>query len=331
MTYVATTADTPASGRSISFFGKIALVIAAFASASGAAALIGDFDPITWHSESASSKDIIASSFNARFFSGSASNLLSTDFPRPVVQSLSSELEIKRQEAKGLLAQRLRTQGWHADLIDEANSSIVAAVPLPRSRPVEANLESKNASATAQPDNRTLLQKLSDLFPARYTLASLDPDGGLFRERRPDLPSLGYDNLTAVYDISARAVYMPNGSKLEAHSGFGRLMDDPEHVSERNVGATPPAVYDLKTRERLFHGVQAIRMIPVDGNATLGRSGLLAHSYMLGSNGDSNGCVSIKNYERFLGAFKNGEIKRLVVVPSLDEGLLASHRSTSQS
>ena len=80
----------------------------------------------------------------------------------------------------------------------------------------------------------------------------------------PDLAALGYDNLTAVYDISARAVYMPNGAKLEAHSGFGNLMDDPGHVSERNVGATPPNVYDLTPRERLFHGVPALRMVPVD-------------------------------------------------------------------
>jgi hypothetical protein len=124
---------------------------------------------------------------------------------------------------------------------------------------------------------------------------------------------------------------MPNGSKLEAHSGFGSLMDDPGHVSEPNVGATPPNVYDLKPRERLFHGVPALRMIPVDDKGLFGRSGLLAHSYMMGPNGDSNGCVSIKNYEKFLRAFQNGEIKRLVVVASLGDGISASRRSTSQS
>jgi hypothetical protein len=124
---------------------------------------------------------------------------------------------------------------------------------------------------------------------------------------------------------------MPNGLKLEAHSGFGSLMDDPGHVSERNVGATPPNVYDLKRRERLFHGVQVLRMIPVGGNGALGRSGLLAHSYMLGANGDSNGCVSIRNYEKFLKAFSNGEIKRLVVVASLGDSVSAARRSVSQS
>jgi hypothetical protein len=244
---------------------------------------------------------------------------------------LPSELEIKYQQSKDRLAQKLRVQGWQAALSDEpAPPSIVAAVPLPRSRPVEANLELRGGPLTAQPDNRTLLQKLSDLLPARITLASLSPDGGLLRDE-PDLTSLGYDNLTAVYDISAHTVYMPNGLKLEAHSGFGTLMDDPGHVSERNVGATPPNVYDLKPRQRPFHGVQALRMIPVGGNSAPGRSGLLAHSYMLGGNGDSNGCVSIKNYEKFLKAFNNGEIKRLVVVASLGDGVSAARRSVSQS
>src|SRR5450631_3334882 len=160
--------------------------------------------------------------------------------------------------------------------------------------PIEANLELRDSPLTAQPDDRTLLQKLSDLLPARVTLASLSPDGGLLRDGS-DLTPLGCDNLTAVYDISARTVSMPNGLKLEAHSGLGSLMDDPAHVSERNVGATPPNVYDLKPRERLFHAVQALRMLPVDGNGTVGLSGLRAHSHMLGANGASNGGVSIKN------------------------------------
>jgi hypothetical protein len=58
-------------------------------------------------------------------------------------------------------------------------------------------------------------------------------------------------------------------------------------------------------------------MTPVDGSSTLGRAGLLVHSFMLGPDGDSNGCVSIRDYERFRKAYDNGEITRLVVVPSL--------------
>jgi hypothetical protein len=323
MTCVAATVGKSSSGHGISRAGSIALVIVALAS--GAAAWIAYY-PVTWVSNSASSKDIDVSSFDARFVPGMA-----MDLSRPVVQALPSELEIKFQQAKEQLAQKLQLQDRRVAAVEEpAPSSSVAAVPVPRSRPVEANLELRDSPVAAQADNRTLLQKLADLLPARVTLASLSPDGGLLSDG-PDLTSLGYDNLTAVYDIKARTVYMPNGLKLEAHSGFGSLMDDPGHVSERNVGATPPSVYDLKPRERLFHGVQALRMIPVDANGTLGRSGLLAHSYMLGANGDSNGCVSIKNYERFLKAFNNGEIKRLVVVASLGDSVSAARRSVSQS
>jgi hypothetical protein len=109
---------------------------------------------------------------------------------------------------------------------------------------------------------------------------------------------------------------------------MGSLRDDPEHVSVPNAGATPPAIYELKLREQVFHGVQALRMIPVEGSDTAGRSGLLAHSFMLGPNGDSNGCVSIKDYDRFLKAFNDGEINHLVVVPSLKSGILAFQRPT---
>jgi len=102
-------------------------------------------------------------------------------------------------------------------------------------------------------------------------------------------------------------------------------------VAERNIGATPPGTYELKPRERLFHGVRALRMIPADSESTLGRSGLLVHNYMLGPNGDSNGCVSLRNYERFLKAYNDGEVTRLVVVPSLTDSLTASRRSPAPS
>jgi hypothetical protein len=60
-------------------------------------------------------------------------------------------------------------------------------------------------------------------------------------------------------------------------------------------------------------------MIPAAGSDTSGRSGLLAHSFMLGPKGDSNGCVSIRNYDSFLKAYKDGDFNRLVVVPNLND------------
>jgi hypothetical protein len=341
MAYAATTNDEISSGLSILSLGKIASIVAILAVASGAAASVAGFDPVALVRGAVSPKTNDALTFDDRFLPASVAPP-ATFSARLLVQSLSSELELKIQQAKSRLAQKLQSQQdvqaeWRPTVVvDEPKPpSVVAAVPLPKPRPVEPKIEAQsgpaNMVAAARPDDRTLLQKLSDLLPAGgIKLASLAPDGGLFREG-PDLAALGYDKLTAVYDISARAVYLPNGTKLEAHSGIGSLMDDPGHVNERMVGATPPAIYDLKPRERLFHGVQALRMIPQDASATLGRSGLLAHSYMLGPKGDSNGCVSIRDYDSFLKAYKDGEINRLVVVPSLNDAVSASRRSVSQS
>jgi hypothetical protein len=128
-----------------------------------------------------------------------------------------------------------------------------------------------------------------------------------------------YDQSTAVYDISAHTVYLPDGSKLEAHSGLGSQLDDPRSASIRMRGVTPPHMYDLTPREALFHGVAALRLNPVGGEqAIYGRAGLLAHTFMLGPNGDSNGCVSFRDYNAFLNAYRNQGIKHLAVVARID-------------
>jgi hypothetical protein len=147
--------------------------------------------------------------------------------------------------------------------------------------------------------------------------ASLPPDRVSPVEERSG-PSRGLDRWTAVYDISAHTVYLPNGVKLEAHSGLGARLDDPRYVHERMRGATPPNVYELALREKLFHGVRALRLKPLYRDKVFGRAGLLAHTYMLGPKGDSNGCVVFKNYDAFLQAYDAGELKRLAVVARLD-------------
>jgi len=96
-------------------------------------------------------------------------------------------------------------------------------------------------------------------------------------------------------------------------------MDDPRFVHVRMRGATPPNVYQLTMREKLFHGVRAIRLNPLDDNKMFGRDGMLAHTYMLGPNGQSNGCVSFKDYDAFLNAYLNGEVDRLVVVSHMGD------------
>jgi hypothetical protein len=146
-------------------------------------------------------------------------------------------------------------------------------------------------------------------------LAALPPAGDTGIKPEEDAPP----TRTAIYDITAQAVYLPSGERLEAHSGLGGLMDDPRYVHKKNVGATPPNTYQLKLRESLFHGVQAIRLTPLSGRDMFGRDGILAHSYMLGPNGQSNGCVSFKDYAKFLRAFQRGEFDRMIVVARLSK------------
>lgn len=157
----------------------------------------------------------------------------------------------------------------------------------------------------------TIFETFLKLFrkPAPFTLGYAALDGGN--------PERRYDRWTAVYDISAHTVYMPDGTQLEAHSGLGSRLDDPRSANEKNRGVTPPNVYNLELREKPFHGVRALRLIPENEGNLFGRAGLLAHTFMLGPNGDSNGCVSFRNYDVFLQAYMNQKIKRLVVVTSL--------------
>jgi hypothetical protein len=167
------------------------------------------------------------------------------------------------------------------------------ALPVSGETTVQRTIASAPATAApTQPDNRNILQRIFGAFIP------------------PSAPGTG----TAVYDIAAHTVYMPNGERLEAHSGLGRNFDDPHSFNQKNRGVIPPQTYALKPREQLFHGVAALRLDPVGDGDMYGRVGMLAHSYMLGPRGDSNGCVSFKDYDKFLAAYQRGEISRLVVV-----------------
>jgi Protein of unknown function (DUF2778) len=205
-----------------------------------------------------------------------------------------------------------------------------AAVPVPqlhpaqiRNAPVRVSADTNRTDPHA-PADQTFFEKLfgkpafEKLFgkPANVALAYAAPDDGGILARQNI--AARYDRWTAVYDISAHKVYMPDGTQLEAHSGLGSRLDDPRYAAEKDYGVTPPATYDLAPRETLFHGVRALRLVPEDEGKVFGRSGFLAHSFMLGPNGDSNGCVSFRNYDAFLQAYDNQQVKRLVVVTRLD-------------
>jgi hypothetical protein len=163
---------------------------------------------------------------------------------------------------------------------------------------------------------RYRVASLSDTAaPSAYAPADPAKDGA-DKDANPLAGDLSH---TAIYDISAHTVYLPSGERLEAHSGLGGYMDDVRSVHLRKIGPTPPNVYELSLRERPFHGVQAIRLNPVDAGKMYGRDGILVHPFMLGPDGQSNGCVSLRDYPAFLKAYRRGEITRLVVVDQLDD------------
>jgi hypothetical protein len=186
-----------------------------------------------------------------------------------------------------------------------------AAVPLPRPAPRSVLVQGAPNRAAA-PYRLASLGDTALPAPAAYA----PPDSEATKDANPLAGDLSH---TAIYDISAHTVYLPGGQRLEAHSGLGDYMDDVRAVHLRKRGPTPPNVYDLTLRESLFHGVQAIRLNPVDGAKMYGRDGMLVHPFMLGPQGDSNGCVSLKDYPAFLKAYQRGEVTRMVVVEQLDD------------
>lgn len=233
--------------------------------------------------------------------------------------------EADAQPATPASSQSARQETQEASSTAASGHRIVqsAALPTPqlqlppiRNASVGDGAHARRAVAERSADKPTIFEKLfGKSSPLTLAYASPD-DGGLGGGHGASTGR--YDRWTAVYDISAHTVYMPDGTTLEAHSGLGSRLDDPRHADERNRGATPPDVYDLELREEPFHGVRALRLIPVDDEKVFGRTGLLAHSYMLGPKGDSNGCVSFRNYNAFLQAYIHHEIKRLAVVARLD-------------
>jgi hypothetical protein len=215
-------------------------------------------------------------------------------------------------------------------------ATIADNVPLPPPRPLQVPHRQPQpeiafghgllqvANLTAAPASAPLTVTLAPLGQAVAQVAAAMPPPAAAKRIAPlqeahnkTLALPGPDSRTAVYDIAARTVYLPNGQKLEAHSGLGDKMDDPRYVKVRMRGPTPPNVYNLTLREEIFHGVRAIRLNPVDDDKMYGRAGMLAHTYMLGPNGQSNGCVSFRDYDKFLHAFLKGEVDRLVVVADL--------------
>lgn len=187
-------------------------------------------------------------------------------------------------------------------------------VPLPLARPLIGAALSERTPAEKKPtlrNNSAIPQANSPAKPERTLFGSLfgRDDGG------SGWP--GKRTRVAIYDVSNATVYMPDGTKLRAHSGIGHMRDNPRYEHVKMTGPTPAGIYRLTMREKRFYGVEAIRMTSIDGRDPKNRTGLLTHTNLLRGQKGSHGCVAFQNYEPFLKAFKRGEINMMVVVPEL--------------
>lgn len=230
--------------------------------------------------------------------------------PAKVVEKIADAAKSKRTDAP----------------VQLASADPAQIVPAPEAKPKSFADRAKAAVMSITGPRQSMVEKLwgkRESSGGLLAYASADASVTASIAPKEQNPMLGgsppYDRSTAVYDITAKTVYLPDGTKLEAHSGLGSNLDDPRSSRVRMRGVTPPHIYELKPREALFHGVPALRLTPIGGeNAIYGRDGLLAHTFMLGPNGDSNGCVSFKDYYAFLDAYRNKGIRKLAVLARVD-------------
>jgi hypothetical protein len=279
-----------------------------------------------------------ATQFNERFAAAEPQGVASAVPAEPAAAPAAKIPAPKLAEAKPVSAPKLGEAPKPKE-----SAQVALNVPAPASSPPEArpakppgtsirDMAQRAKAAVmsiASAEKPSIFEKLWGKQPSHGSLlsyASADASitgslgNSLGQNQNPALGgSAPYDRSTAVYDISAHMVYLPDGTRLEAHSGLGDKLDDPRSANVRMRGVTPPHIYELTPREALFHGVPALRLNPIGGeDAIFGRSGLLAHTFMLGPNGDSNGCVSFRDYNAFLNAYRNQGIKRLAVVARVE-------------
>jgi hypothetical protein len=236
--------------------------------------------------------------------------------------------EVLKPQAPAKVADAAKARRSTDAPVQMASADPAEIVKAPEAKPAKSSFadRAKAAVMSITGPRPSMVEKLwGKREPSGGLLAYASADASVTsaiapREQNPMLGGAPpYERDTAVYDITAHTVYLPDGGKLEAHSGLGSNLDDPRSQRVRMRGVTPPHIYMLKPREALFHGVPALRLTPIGGeNAIYGRDGLLAHTFMLGPNGDSNGCVSFKDYYAFLEAYRNKGIRKLAVLARVE-------------
>lgn len=199
----------------------------------------------------------------------------------------------------------------------EEDALLPSRIPLPEARPLIETVVIDQKPADEKPVARRNLDKKDKKEDVAHAKPERSLFGDLFKNKASDTAWLGKGTKVAIYDVSNATVYLPDGTKLRAHSGIGRMRDNPRYEHVTMKGPTPAGIYRLSMREKRFYGVEAIRMTSIDGRHPKNRTGLLTHTNLLRGQKGSHGCVAFQNYQPFLRAFKRGQITMLVVVPEL--------------
>jgi hypothetical protein len=198
--------------------------------------------------------------------------------------------------------------------------ALPSQIPLPEARPLIETVTADQEPADEKPVARGNLDNKNpkdNKEEVAYAKPERSLFGDLFKNKGSDTAWPGKGTKVAIYDVSNATVYLPDGTKLRAHSGIGRMRDNPRYEHVTMKGPTPAGIYRLSMREKRFYGVEAIRMTSIDGRDPKNRTGLLTHTNLLRGQKGSHGCVAFQNYQPFLKAFKRGRITMLVVVPEL--------------
>src|SRR5665647_1749301 len=178
MAFDAAIADRLLSRRRMGWCGTIAFALASVTVSLGAAAWITDSDMSTLASVALPENTVRISSFEERFLPTSMLASPADSAARSALAAVGVEMKVRASARRAMSADSHAGFVDNEAKVDDAEQTAAAVVPLPRSRPPAADLESRPGPSLAQDntvrrDDRTLLQKLSDLLPGRVTLASL--------------------------------------------------------------------------------------------------------------------------------------------------------------
>src|SRR5580700_5371659 len=159
--------------------------------------------------------------FDARFTMGSDAQSFAASAPAQPrgwsVAALAAPAQLAMETARD-------NESAPTDQIAQNVVPLPLPQPAPQTRTAALRDGAHRVMADAVADTRSIWDKLFGKPASAMTLAYASAETGSLGSGHN--PALGlYDRSTAVYDITAHKVYMPDGTALEAHSGLGALLD----------------------------------------------------------------------------------------------------------